>query len=118
LRPSPRRRPAARLAGDQSELNASLGPALESIMEDERIAQRWLFTTADVREGVTAFIEKRAARFTGERAAPHRSHARGGPGRPRAPDDAGREPGARAAGADEPAPPAHGARARDRDHRA
>src|SRR5438034_8767531 len=58
--------PPLALQAIQANLNASLGPALESIMEDERIAQRWLFTTADVREGVTAFIEKRPARFTGE----------------------------------------------------
>ncbi len=58
--------PPLALQAIKANLNASLGPALESIMEDERIAQRWLFTTADVREGVTAFIEKRAARFTGE----------------------------------------------------
>ena len=58
--------PPLALQAIQANLNASLGPALESIMEDERIAQRWPFTTADVREGVTAFIEKRAARFKGE----------------------------------------------------
>jgi len=58
--------PPLALQAIKANLNASLGPALESIMEDERIAQRWLFTTADVREGVTAFIEKRAARFKGE----------------------------------------------------
>ena len=56
----------AAVDGVATGYGASLGPALESIMEDERIAQRWLFTTADVREGVTAFIEKRPARFTGE----------------------------------------------------
>ena len=58
--------PPLALQAIKANLNASLGPALESIMEDERIAQRWLFTTADVREGVTALIEKRAARFEGE----------------------------------------------------
>ena len=58
--------PPLALQAIKANLNASLGPALESIMEDERIAQRWLFTTADVREGVTAFIEKRPARFKGE----------------------------------------------------
>ncbi len=54
------------LAAIKATLNASLGPALDAVMEDERIFQRRLFTSADVREGAMAFIEKRATRFTGE----------------------------------------------------
>jgi len=50
----------------KATLDASLGPALDAVMEDERIFQRRLFASADVREGAMAFIEKRAARFTGE----------------------------------------------------
>jgi enoyl-CoA hydratase/carnithine racemase len=54
------------LAAIKANLNAALGPALDAVLEDERIAQRRLFATADVREGAMAFIEKRPARFTGE----------------------------------------------------
>jgi enoyl-CoA hydratase/carnithine racemase len=39
---------------------------LDAILEDERIAQRRLFPSADFREGVAAFIGKRAAEFKGE----------------------------------------------------
>ena len=54
------------LAAIKANLNAALGPALDAVLEDERIAQRRLFASADVREGAMAFIEKRPARFTGE----------------------------------------------------
>jgi 2-(1,2-epoxy-1,2-dihydrophenyl)acetyl-CoA isomerase len=54
------------LAAIKANLNAALGPALDAVLEDERIAQRRLFVSADVREGAMAFIEKRPARFTGE----------------------------------------------------
>ncbi len=58
--------PPLALAAIKATLNASLGPALDAVMEDERIFQRRLFASADVREGAMAFIEKRAARFKGE----------------------------------------------------
>jgi len=58
--------PPLAMAAIKANLNASLGTALDAVMEDERIAQRRLFATADVREGAMAFIQKRAARFTGE----------------------------------------------------
>jgi len=58
--------PPLALAAIKANLNASLGPALDAVMEDERIAQRQLFASADCREGVLAFMEKRPARFRGE----------------------------------------------------
>ena len=54
------------LAAIKTTINASLGPSLDAVLEDERIFQRRLFATADVRDGAMAFIEKRAARFRGE----------------------------------------------------
>jgi enoyl-CoA hydratase/carnithine racemase len=54
------------LGAIKATINASLGPALDAVLEDERIFQRRLFATADVREGAMAFIEKRAAGFKGE----------------------------------------------------
>jgi len=42
----------------KATLDASLGPALDAVMEDERIFQRRLFASADVREGAMAFIEE------------------------------------------------------------
>jgi enoyl-CoA hydratase/carnithine racemase len=46
--------------------DAGVGPTLDGVLEDERIAQRRLFATADFQEGVAAFIDKRAAEFRGE----------------------------------------------------
>jgi 2-(1,2-epoxy-1,2-dihydrophenyl)acetyl-CoA isomerase len=47
-------------------LNASLGDGLDAALEDERMAQRRMFQSADFHEGVAAFIAKRAAEFKGE----------------------------------------------------
>jgi enoyl-CoA hydratase/carnithine racemase len=58
--------PPLALAAIKANLNASLGPTLDAVLEDERIAQRRLFPSADFREGVAAFIGKRAAEFKGE----------------------------------------------------
>ncbi len=58
--------PPLALAAIKANLNASLGPTLDAVLEDERIAQRRLFATADFQEGVAAFIGKRAAEFRGE----------------------------------------------------
>jgi 2-(1,2-epoxy-1,2-dihydrophenyl)acetyl-CoA isomerase len=46
-------------------LNRSLVSTLDAQLDSERDLQRIAATSADFREGVAAFLEKRAARFTG-----------------------------------------------------
>jgi len=58
--------PPRALAAIKANLNGALAGALDATLEDERLAQRALFTTADFREGVAAFLGKRDAEFTGE----------------------------------------------------
>jgi 2-(1,2-epoxy-1,2-dihydrophenyl)acetyl-CoA isomerase len=54
------------LAAVKATIAASLGPGLDAALEDERIAQRRLITSADFAEGVAAFLGKRGADFKGE----------------------------------------------------
>jgi enoyl-CoA hydratase/carnithine racemase len=54
------------VAAVKRTIDISLGAGLDAVLEDERIAQRRLFATADFREGVAAFLTKRAAEFKGE----------------------------------------------------
>ncbi len=58
--------PPRALAAIKANLNAALDGGLDATLENERLAQRQLFVSADFQEGVAAFIGKRAAEFTGE----------------------------------------------------
>ena len=57
--------PTAGLAAIKRALHASSGNTLEQQLDVERDAQRALGNSADYREGVAAFLEKRAPRFSG-----------------------------------------------------
>lgn len=53
------------LAATKKAVNAATLPHLEQAMETEHRGQSMLARTADVMEGMTAFIERRSANFTG-----------------------------------------------------
>ena len=57
--------PTAGLAAIKRALYASSGNTLEQQLDVERDAQRALGNSSDYREGVAAFLEKRAPRFSG-----------------------------------------------------
>jgi len=57
--------PTAGLAAIKRALHASSGNTLEQQLDVERDAQRALGYSADYREGVAAFLDKRAPRFSG-----------------------------------------------------
>lgn len=54
------------LAATKKAVNAATLPHLEQAMETEHRGQSMLARTSDAVEGMTAFIERRAAHFTGE----------------------------------------------------
>jgi 2-(1,2-epoxy-1,2-dihydrophenyl)acetyl-CoA isomerase len=60
------RQPTRALALIKEALNASHGNTLDAQLDLERDLQRVAAATADFREGVAAFLEKRPANFTGE----------------------------------------------------
>jgi len=60
--------PTQGLALTKAALNASAGNGLDTQLDLERDLQREAGRTPDYREGVSAFVEKRPARFSGRRA--------------------------------------------------
>lgn len=60
--------PTQGLALTKQALNASAGQDLDAQLDLERDLQREAGRTPDYREGVSAFVEKRPARFSGRRA--------------------------------------------------
>ena len=57
--------PTGSYAGSKRQINAWAYPRLEEQLELEARIQQEMVQSPDFREGVTAFLEKRAARFTG-----------------------------------------------------
>lgn len=58
--------PPLALAATKRAVNTAALQSLEPALESERVGQTVLLRTADAAEGIAAFAEKRAARFTGE----------------------------------------------------
>jgi len=59
-------RPTSAISACKSILNREAIPRLRAYLEDEVDQQRAMVATADAKEGITAFIEKRKAKFTGK----------------------------------------------------
>ena len=49
----------------KSQIDTAWNASLASTLDNEASSQSRAFKTADLREGAAAFVEKRAARFTG-----------------------------------------------------
>ena len=58
--------PPLAMSAMKRQLNDSMQQSLAQALEAEAVAQAMLFSTDDVREAVTAFIEKRPPHFTGQ----------------------------------------------------
>jgi 2-(1,2-epoxy-1,2-dihydrophenyl)acetyl-CoA isomerase len=58
--------PPLALAAIKETINAGLGPTLDAVLEDERVAQRRMFASRDFAEGVAAFLGKRPPEYRGE----------------------------------------------------
>jgi enoyl-CoA hydratase/carnithine racemase len=58
--------PPLALAAIKRGIDRALATGLDAVLEDERVAQRALFTTRDFAEGVAAFIGKRVPEYSGE----------------------------------------------------
>ncbi len=60
------RKPTAAIAAGKAILNRETIPALRLSLEDEARTQRCMVATQDAKEGMTAFLEKRKAKFIGK----------------------------------------------------
>ena len=58
--------PTTALSLMKSQIDASATSTFEQAMEDEARAQHIVYTTKDMEEGITAYLERREPRFTGE----------------------------------------------------
>jgi enoyl-CoA hydratase/carnithine racemase len=58
--------PPLAVATIKALIDGAIGGTLDATLEDERLAQRRMFASADFQEGVTAFLAKRAPEFRGE----------------------------------------------------
>ena len=59
-------KPTAAIAAGKAVLNRETIPALRLYLEDEARTQRRMVATHDAKEGMTAFLEKRKAKFIGK----------------------------------------------------